>query len=86
MLEITQPTSRAGKWLLKAYMRFLAGMVCRFTRLSPRTPELWRYYWDTIERCVPPETVLECMHRAGFTDVRRGVQLGIFSEYFGRSP
>jgi len=86
MLEITQPTHRAGKFLLKAYMRILAGVVCRFSRLSARTPELWDYYWDTIEKCVPPEAVLECMRRAGFTDVRRGVQLGIFSEYVGRAP
>ena len=86
MLEITQPTHRAGKFLLKAYMRILAGLVCRFSGLSARTPELWDYYWDTIEKCVPPEAVLECMRRAGFTDVRRGVQLGIFSEYVGRAP
>jgi demethylmenaquinone methyltransferase/2-methoxy-6-polyprenyl-1,4-benzoquinol methylase len=40
------------------------------------------YYWDTIEHCVPPEAILEAMHRAGFEATRR-VQGGLLSEYVG---
>ena len=45
------------------------------------TAELWRYYWDTIEACIPPEQVMQALRDAGFGDVRRHVELGVFSEY-----
>ena len=47
---------------------------------------LWRYYWDTIEACVPPERVLATLAAAGLTSPARHVELGIFSEYTGRKP
>lgn len=89
ILEITSPDSRAGRFFMKAYMRLISGVFCRLPRFlggsrSKRTTDLWRYYWDTIDRCVRPEKVLEAMRAAGFTDVKRGVQLGMFSEYTGR--
>jgi demethylmenaquinone methyltransferase/2-methoxy-6-polyprenyl-1,4-benzoquinol methylase len=50
------------------------------------TSQLWRYYWDTIEACIPPETVMAALREAGFVDVSRTVSLGIFSEYTARRP
>jgi demethylmenaquinone methyltransferase/2-methoxy-6-polyprenyl-1,4-benzoquinol methylase len=47
--------------------------------------ELMRFYWDTIEACVPPAEVLAALGRAGFEAPRRNVSLGMFSEYTGRS-
>ena len=44
-------------------------------------PALYRYYWDTIEACVPPARIMASMAGAGFSAVARRVQLGIFSEY-----
>jgi demethylmenaquinone methyltransferase/2-methoxy-6-polyprenyl-1,4-benzoquinol methylase len=48
---------------------------------SRETPALYRYYWDTIEACVPPAQVMAGIAAAGFASVRRGLALGIFSEY-----
>jgi demethylmenaquinone methyltransferase/2-methoxy-6-polyprenyl-1,4-benzoquinol methylase len=45
-----------------------------------------RYYWDTIEACVPPEQVAGALAHAGFSDVVRHVELGLFSEYRARKP
>jgi demethylmenaquinone methyltransferase / 2-methoxy-6-polyprenyl-1,4-benzoquinol methylase len=42
---------------------------------------LWRYYWDTIAACIAPEAVLAALRAAGFDNVARHVELGIFSEY-----
>jgi hypothetical protein len=52
------------------------------TKLAPRTPELWKYYWETIDQCVPPEKVLAALRASGFDDVKRSV-MGVFSEYSG---
>jgi demethylmenaquinone methyltransferase/2-methoxy-6-polyprenyl-1,4-benzoquinol methylase len=45
------------------------------------TPRLYRYYWDTIEACVPPARVAQTLEATGFAGVERLVTLGIFSEF-----
>jgi demethylmenaquinone methyltransferase / 2-methoxy-6-polyprenyl-1,4-benzoquinol methylase len=84
LLEITRPEGRLARLLLKAYMRGLVPAIARVVSRSRTTPMLWRYYWDTIEACVPPAQVLQTLANAGLADVERHVELGIFSEYRAR--
>jgi demethylmenaquinone methyltransferase/2-methoxy-6-polyprenyl-1,4-benzoquinol methylase len=81
ILEITPPASRLGHAALKAYMRGLVPLLARAIARSADTPRLMRYYWDTIEACVPPASVLATLAHTGFADCTRHVELGIFSEY-----
>jgi len=81
MLEITRPEGRVAGGLLKAYLRGVVPSLARLLARHSETPRLCRYYWDTIEACVPPAQVMKTMATAGFTHVERMVQLGIFSEY-----
>jgi demethylmenaquinone methyltransferase/2-methoxy-6-polyprenyl-1,4-benzoquinol methylase len=84
ILEITRAESRWGNRLLKAYMRGAVPLIARLVSRSKATPMLWRYYWDTIEACVPPHEVMQTLQNAGLVDVDRHVELGIFSEYRAR--
>jgi demethylmenaquinone methyltransferase/2-methoxy-6-polyprenyl-1,4-benzoquinol methylase len=86
MLEITKPQGRMATLALKGYMRAWVPMAARLVTRSTDTAVLWRYYWDTIEACIPPTQVLQAMRRAGFAQVDRHVELGIFSEYTARKP
>jgi demethylmenaquinone methyltransferase / 2-methoxy-6-polyprenyl-1,4-benzoquinol methylase len=86
VLEISRPAGAVGRALLKAYMRGIVPLVARAVSRGKDTPELWRYFWDTIEACVPPQRVLDTLLDAGFAGVRRQVELGLFSEYRGRKP
>ncbi|MBS0340705.1 MAG: class I SAM-dependent methyltransferase [Proteobacteria bacterium] len=81
VLEITKPRGAIGTAALKAYMRSVVPIIARFTARKQASPELWRYYWDTIEACIAPETVLQALRDAGFVNVRQRLELGIFSEY-----
>ena len=81
ILEITRPTSRLGRAMLRLYLGTCSRLIGLFGKLAPRTPELWAYYWQTIDKCVPPEQVLAALIAAGFADVKRTVVFGIFSEY-----
>lgn len=45
-----------------------------------------KYYWDTIDQCVPPETIVEVLRRSGFVDVERRAFFGFLSEYVARRP
>ena len=86
VLEITRPASPVGNALLKAYMRTVVPLIARVVSGGHDNARLWRYYWDTIEACIAPEAVLAALCSARFTDVRRTVDLGIFSAYTAVKP
>jgi len=86
VLEITRPKGRIAASVLKAYMRGFIPLLARVAGRHRNTAQLFRYYWDTIEACVSPERVLEALRHAGFQDVKRFVEVGIFSEYTARKP
>jgi demethylmenaquinone methyltransferase/2-methoxy-6-polyprenyl-1,4-benzoquinol methylase len=86
VLEITKPSGRVGTAVLKGYMRGVVPLIAKVVARGQDTAELWRYYWDTIEACIAPESVLAALRAAGFQDVKRHVELGIFSEYSAFKP
>lgn len=81
ILEITQAQNRLGKWLLKNYMRGLIPLLTRFISKQKSTATIWRYYWDSIEACVPPTQVLAALRATGLAEVQRHLAIGVFSEY-----
>ncbi len=81
LLEITRPKNRLGRWLLKSYMRGVIPLLTRAVTRQKNTETIWRYHWDSIEACVPPEQVVAALSAAGLTQVERHLELGVFSEY-----
>lgn len=81
ILEITRPQSRLGRWLLKSYIRGVIPLLTRFVSRQKDTATIWRYFWDSIEACVPPEQVVATLKAAALTQVNRHLVFGIFSEY-----
>jgi demethylmenaquinone methyltransferase/2-methoxy-6-polyprenyl-1,4-benzoquinol methylase len=81
ILEITQAQNRVGRWLLRNYMRGVLPFLARFVSRQKDTATIWRYHWDSIEACVPPEQVLTTLSAAGLTQVKRHLEVGVFSEY-----
>lgn len=84
VLEISRPQGRLAMAALEAYMRGVVPLIARIAGRRAETATLMRYYWDTIDACVPPATILAALAEAGFVDVDRRVELGIFSEYRAR--
>jgi demethylmenaquinone methyltransferase/2-methoxy-6-polyprenyl-1,4-benzoquinol methylase len=81
LLEITPPQGFWGRLLLKLYMRGYGPVLSRLLGRQAGTPELLRYYWDTIEACAAPSAIVAALWAAGFQQVHRHLELGIFSEY-----
>lgn len=86
ILEITSPRSRLAFQMLKSYFCTVVPAITRCTTRDFEARELMSYYWETIEHCVPPDTILDSMREAGFKNVNRHVVLGMFSEYTGECP
>ena len=83
ILEITPPKGKIAFAITKWYIKFLVPVLAKLFAKDNKTSKLWRYYWDTIEACAPPESVMKTLSAAGFINVRRHVDLGIFSVYLG---
>ncbi|MDQ3270854.1 MAG: class I SAM-dependent methyltransferase, partial [Pseudomonadota bacterium] len=86
ILEITQAKSAPGRWLLKTYMRSVIPLLTRLVSRQKDTATIWRYYWDSIEACVPPEQVMATLSAAGLVQVRQHLEVGVFSEYQAIKP
>jgi demethylmenaquinone methyltransferase/2-methoxy-6-polyprenyl-1,4-benzoquinol methylase len=82
VLEISRPRSRAMQAAIRVYLTRAMPLVMR----TAHARLLMQYYWETIDTCVPAETILDVLRDAGFTDVRRKVFGGVQSEYLGRRP
>ncbi len=86
ILEITQAKSAPGRWLLKTYMRSVIPLLTRIVSRQKSTAMIWRYYWDSIEACVPPQQVMATLGAAGLIQVRQHLEVGVFSEYQAIKP
>lgn len=81
LLEITMPRSRINQALLKLYLRHLVPPATRLFGRSREAGTLMAYYWETVERCVPPRVILDVLRGAGFARFHHRVEFGVFSEY-----
>jgi len=81
LLEITRPASAFGNAAAKMYFGGAVPLMTRLWTGSQSATDLMRFYWHTIERCVPPDVVLASLRRVGLALPARNVVYGIFSEY-----
>lgn len=84
LLEIGRPAGRVPHALAALYLGRLVPLISRLSTAEPEARTLMRYYWDTIEQCVPAEVILRAMENAGFAHVRCETALGVFRAYSGQ--
>ena len=81
ILEITAPESRAARTFLGAYMGVIVPALATVIARDRKVGRMLAYYWATTRDCVRPEVILDALRGAGLSDVKRHVELGMFSEY-----
>ncbi len=85
LLEIGVPERGVARTVARAYMGGVIPVLCRIAAPRARSGELMRYYWETIDACVPAETILGALREAGFSGVGVATDLGVFRAYSGRA-
>jgi demethylmenaquinone methyltransferase/2-methoxy-6-polyprenyl-1,4-benzoquinol methylase len=82
LLEITPPASAAGRRL---HALMLGSVIPGVARLWGGRPaaRMMEYFWDTVDNCVSPDTILTALRDAGFPGATRRVTGGVLSEYTG---
>ena len=86
ILEITPPRTKFGRAMLAFYLGRIIPLLTRLRTRNAGAAKLFRYFWDTIDACVPPESILAALRDAGFTNAKRHIELGVFSEYTASRP
>lgn len=82
VLELARPEGRVAYGVARAW---LGGVVPALSALTgPGSRTLMRYYWDTIDACVPPSEILRHLGEAGLQDVACATELGVFRAYTAR--
>ena len=84
--EITPPQASLSYRLMKFYLKHVIPLITRLWSRNAVAQQLYLYCWETHDQCVPPDTILSAMQSAGLQDVKRWVEVGIFSEYTARKP
>lgn len=87
ILELTRPATDSAAYRLTRF--YLHKVVPTLARLGPGGAEsrtLMEYFWDTVDHCVPPVTILEALAGGGFVSVRQDIQHRVFSEYVATKP
>ena len=86
ILEITKPAGRAPGFFFRLYFGRIYPFLTRLFTRSKDARDMMRYYWETMDACVPPTSVLEALSAAGLVEVKRNVIAGLFSEYTAVKP
>jgi SAM-dependent methyltransferase len=86
LLEVSRPRSAATRWVIRVYFQRVLRGSSGSRRATAMPPLLMEYYWDTIDECVPPATILAALRQTGFVDVEHRIFGGCLSEYLARKP
>jgi demethylmenaquinone methyltransferase/2-methoxy-6-polyprenyl-1,4-benzoquinol methylase len=81
LLEVSRPRSAVIRWAIRIYFQQVLPLIIRIGTGSPDARLLMKYYWDTIDECVPPATILAALRQTGFVEVHYRVVGGCLSEY-----
>lgn len=86
ILEMVPPRAPVPYALTKVYLKYLVPGVTALVTRNRQAHRLMQYYWETVDRCVPPAVVLDTLREVGFGTVQRTVQFGLLNEYSACRP
>ena len=73
ILEVTKPAGRIRAFLFRLYFGKVYPFLTQLFTRSRAARDMMVYFWETMDACVPPDTVLNALRDAGFLSVRRVV-------------
>jgi len=87
ILEIARPDSFLPYHMSRFFLKQIVPWVAYFGTKNPHAHKLMKYYCDTIESCVPPETILQALEDSGFKQSQQYTLFGgLLRDYSGCKP
>lgn len=86
VIELSRPTSAILRGIFRIHFQRIIPLLTRLTTRSQPAEVLMKFYWDTVDQCVAPETIMKALARSGFVEVERLLLWGFMSEYRAARP
>ncbi|MFQ5935226.1 MAG: class I SAM-dependent methyltransferase [Acidiferrobacterales bacterium] len=88
IMELTRPPLGTTKYTLsRFYMHRVVPLIARLGPGGADAQILMKYFWDTVDSCVPPETIVDALSKCGFArPSRKKILFSMFSEYVAAKP
>lgn len=86
VIEVSRPDSAILRAMFRIHLQKIMPLLARVTTRSQPAELLMKFYWDTIDQCVTPETIMQALVRSGFVDVDWLLWWGFMSEYRAAKP
>jgi demethylmenaquinone methyltransferase/2-methoxy-6-polyprenyl-1,4-benzoquinol methylase len=86
LLEVSRPDSRIMRWVIRTHFQRVLPLLTRLSTRSQPAELLMKFYWDTIDQCVPPATILDVLRKTGFVDVKLQRTYLLINEYTATKP
>ena len=81
ILDFRRPSTALGRAFVSVYLGRVVPLVARLAARSDKADLLMQYCWDTVAKCVPPDTIVRAMEAGGFRGVSTETWFGLFGEY-----
>ena len=87
ILEIARPNSFLPYHMSRFFLKQIVPWIAHWGTKNQHAHKLMKYYWDTIETCVPAETILQALEESGFHQSQQYILFnGLLRDYSGRKP
>ncbi len=87
LMEIARPESRVCLAFARFYMGTVVPIFAGLGAKNESAATLMRYYWDTIEHCVPRSVITSALDQTGFDDVKVETLFGgLIKDYWATKP
>lgn len=87
LLEVSKPRPGVPLGVARLYLKRIVPWVIRLNTGSRSAQTLMRYFWDTIDQCIPTETILAACKEAGFVECQVWDScFGLIRDYTATTP
>lgn len=87
LLEVSRPRTGIPFRVARFYLKRLVPWIARLGTGDRSAQMLMLYFWDTIEQCIPAETILSECEAAGFANCQIWEScLGLIKDYTATKP
>lgn len=86
IMDVTQPKGKLSSYFFKLYFKHILPFLTKVFTRSNDAHYMMAYYYETMEKMVNPEEVINMLAQAGFVEAKRNTPLGMFSEYTAIKP
>ena len=76
ILEISKPDSVLSFHLSRFFLKWVVPRLSYLRTRNPQAHILMRYYWETIQHCVSPGTIIQALRDSGFSHCQEQALVG----------